>query len=150
VRARAALPGLAVTTDVIAGFPGESDEDFADTLRFVESCGFTGLHVFRYSSRARTPAASAPGQVPPPVRSARAAALRALHGRLAAAHLAARVGGEASVLVERVTGDEVVGTSEDHLRVRLRVAKGTGTGDIVRVRITGARGGVAEGLLLTP
>ena len=57
------IPNLAVTTDIIAGFPGETEEDHASTLEFVKSCGFSGIHVFPYSKRKGTPAADYPDQV---------------------------------------------------------------------------------------
>ncbi len=68
--ARDALPGLAVTTDVLCGFPGETEADAAETLRFCEDLGFSALHVFRFSARAGTPAANMPGQVDPRVAAA--------------------------------------------------------------------------------
>ncbi len=81
--ARSALPGLAVTTDVLCGFPGESDEDAEQTLLFCDSLGFSWLHVFRYSARPGTPAAAMPAQVPHTVTAARAGRLRACAERLA-------------------------------------------------------------------
>jgi threonylcarbamoyladenosine tRNA methylthiotransferase MtaB len=75
--ARAAIPDLAVTTDVIVGFPGESDAHFAESLAFVQHSGFAGVHVFPYSPRPGTPAAEMPGQMPPPVRAERARLMRA-------------------------------------------------------------------------
>jgi threonylcarbamoyladenosine tRNA methylthiotransferase MtaB len=75
--ARAAVPGLAVTTDVIVGFPGETDAEFADSLSFVRSLGLARVHVFPYSARDGTPAARLPGQVPPPIKAGRARAMRA-------------------------------------------------------------------------
>jgi threonylcarbamoyladenosine tRNA methylthiotransferase MtaB len=57
------IPDLAVTTDIIAGFPGETEEDHDSTIRFVKSCGFSGINVFPYSKRKGTPAADYPGQV---------------------------------------------------------------------------------------
>jgi threonylcarbamoyladenosine tRNA methylthiotransferase MtaB len=75
---RAAVPRVAITTDVIVGFPGETDEHFAETLQFVESIGFSRLHVFRYSPRPRTPAATMPNQVPGQVKEERARRLIAL------------------------------------------------------------------------
>jgi threonylcarbamoyladenosine tRNA methylthiotransferase MtaB len=140
-RARAKLPGLAVTTDAIAGFPGESDAHFAETLAFVEGCAFTRPHVFRYSRRAGTPAATMPGQVPPRDTAARAAALRALGDRLDSAHAARRVGGEADVLVEKVEGRTAEGTSEDYLRTRVSLPAGVPVpcvGDILPVTLTSA------------
>ena len=66
-RIRAAVPAVAITTDVIAGFPSESEEQFAATLRFCDEVGFARLHCFPYSRRARTTAARLPGHLPPEV-----------------------------------------------------------------------------------
>jgi threonylcarbamoyladenosine tRNA methylthiotransferase MtaB len=74
--ARTVCPDIAVTTDLIAGFPGETEAEFAETLAFVEEIGFAGGHVFTYSSRPGTAAAKMPGQVSPPVRRKRNAQLR--------------------------------------------------------------------------
>ncbi len=136
--ARTALPGLAVTTDVLAGFPGETDQHAAETLAFVERIGFSKLHVFRYSERPGTPAATMSGAVPPEVRAERAAKLRELGERMRAAYVAARQGGEAAVLVERVEDGVATGTTEDYLRVELPAA-GRATGDVVGV-VLGERG----------
>lgn len=144
-RARAAMPGLAVTTDVIAGFPGETDDDAAASLDFVERCGFARLHVFRYSRRAGTPAA-AMSQVDARVVAARAAALRSLGDRMAAAYRASRIGGAADVLVESVSGGIAVGTSEDHLRVAVAGGGGARPGEVVRVVLGRAEGAVLDGV----
>ncbi len=117
--ARAAVPRLAVTTDVIAGFPGETHEDASSTLRFCEAAGFARLHVFRYSPRPGTPAAERDDQVPAPVKAARAERLRELDARLRARHVACRAGEPVEVLVERVGEDHVEGTTRDYLRVRV-------------------------------
>jgi threonylcarbamoyladenosine tRNA methylthiotransferase MtaB len=116
-RVREAVPGLAVTTDVIVGFPGETDADFSESLAFAEACAFAKLHVFRYSPRAGTPAADSGDQVPPAQKSARAESMRALSERLVRAHVAARAGTLAAVLVERSAEGAVVGTTEDGLHV---------------------------------
>jgi len=138
-RARAALPGLSLTTDVIVGFPGETDEDFAASMGFVEQAGFTRLHVFRYSPRRGTPAAARVDHVPPDVRSARAEAMRGLSDRLLAAHARSRVGDTTSVCVERIEGGRARGTSNDSLQVGMDAA-GLLRGDVVRVRIDGEDG----------
>lgn len=145
--ARAALPGLAVTTDVLAGFPGETTEEAAETRAFCERVGFTKLHVFRYSARAGTPAAAMPDQVPPEERARRAEALRAVGERLRAAYVASRLGGRADVLVERVGGEREAiaeGTSGDYLKVRVPVA-GEKVGDVLRVRLVGEADGFVLG-----
>ena len=84
-RIRAAVPDAAVTTDVIAGFPGETEEDFAATLALCEEAGFARIHAFPYSPRARTAAASMPDQAPVEVRKERMQRLLALANDLAVA-----------------------------------------------------------------
>lgn len=146
-RARAALPGLAVTSDVIAGFPGESERDFADSLAFVRRCGFARLHVFRYSARAGTPASARSDQVPPAVRSARARALRELSDRLLDAHMASRVGTEMTACIERVSGGRARGTADDSLEVEVAAGE-LRPGSVVRVRIDGFEGRSYRGTVL--
>jgi threonylcarbamoyladenosine tRNA methylthiotransferase MtaB len=75
---RAAMPGAAIGTDVMAGFPGESDAEFDATRRFIENLPFTYLHVFTFSARPGTPAASMPNQIPVHVARARSKILRDL------------------------------------------------------------------------
>ena len=74
-RLRAAIPGVMLTTDIIVGFPGESDEEFADTLDFVQKARFLMVHIFPYSPRTGTPAATMPEQIAPEVKHARLCAL---------------------------------------------------------------------------
>ena len=70
-KVRSRVPGIAVTTDVIVGFPGETDEEFAESLAFVQRMAFARPHVFTYSERPGTPAATLPDQVSPQVKKAR-------------------------------------------------------------------------------
>ena len=79
--ARARIPGLTLTTDVIVGFPGESDEEFAQSLAFVEAMEFAHIHVFPYSLRAGTAAARLPGHLPAEVKRERSAAMREVDAR---------------------------------------------------------------------
>lgn len=113
-RARDAVPHLAVTTDVIVGFPGERDVDAAETLAFLERIGFAKLHVFRYSARAGTPAAAREDRVAPGTIAARAIAVRALGDRMRLEHLRGQVGRTVEVLPER-PGQ---GTARDGSRVQ--------------------------------
>ena len=99
-RIRAAVPQIALTTDIIVGFPGETDEDFAATCELARACGFSKIHVFPYSQRTGTPAAARPDQIDPAVKAARARELRALAAELRRADYAARVGSHELVLVE--------------------------------------------------
>ena len=80
-RIRRAMPGVALTTDIIVGFPGETHAEFAETFRFIDELPFTYLHVFTYSARPGPPAAEAPDQVPMPVRKQRNRELRELADR---------------------------------------------------------------------
>jgi len=131
--ARDAIPGLAVTTDVIAGFPGESDADAAESLAFVAGCGFAKLHVFRYSKRAGTPAASAE-QVAAPLRNGRARALRELGTSLERAYATARAGQRTDLLVEAVRDGVAHGTTGDHLRVSMESGDAR-PGDLVPIEL---------------
>ncbi len=97
---RAVFPQCAITTDVIVGFPGETDEEFADTLRFVEEIGFAKVHIFPYSPREGTVAAKMSGQISGAVKNQRAAALAEVAARGMQQHLAGYVGQNVSVLVE--------------------------------------------------
>ncbi|MBI5231644.1 MAG: MiaB/RimO family radical SAM methylthiotransferase [Coriobacteriales bacterium] len=150
--AREALPGVAVTTDVIAGFPGETDAQADATLHFCDEIGFARLHVFRFSSRVGTPAGSMRA-VDPHVRAGRAAALRALDRRLRQRHAESRLGQTADVLVERVSVAEgarlVQGTTRDYLQVRAGDASSS-VGEILTVRLERYRDGIVEGVAEQP
>jgi tRNA-2-methylthio-N6-dimethylallyladenosine synthase len=98
---RAARPDLALSSDFIVGFPGESDADFNRTLELVEEIGFAQAYSFKYSPRPGTPAAVAPNQVPEMVKSERLAALQAVLNRQQRAFNAATVGRVVPVLFER-------------------------------------------------
>ncbi len=100
-RIRAAVPDAAVTTDVIAGFPGETEADFAATLALCEDAAFARIHAFPYSPRARTAAATMPDQVPIGVRKERMIRLLALANDLAAAFRARFAGDVRPVLWEK-------------------------------------------------
>ena len=104
-RAREQVPLFNVTTDVIVGFPGETDAEWRQTLAFVEALGFGHLHIFPFSARAGTKAARLPGQVDAGTRKARAAELHALGAEMKRRELLRHVGGRAAVLWERRLGD---------------------------------------------
>jgi len=123
-RIRAAVPGVAITTDVIAGHPGEGDADFEETLAFCHEIGFARLHCFPYSKRSRTAAASMPDQVAEPLIRGRMERLLALGRELAERHRAANEGTVQGVLWEeaRATegGDVWSGLTGNYLRVYTR------------------------------
>jgi len=98
--ARAAIPDFNLTTDIIVGFPGESEADWAQTVAFVQSIGFGHMHIFTYSTREGTAAARMPHQVPGDVKRARSRELHAIAARMKAETLARYVGSVQQVLWE--------------------------------------------------
>jgi tRNA-2-methylthio-N6-dimethylallyladenosine synthase len=112
---RAAIPDLALTTDLIVGFPGETEEDFVETLEVVEEVGFDGAFTFVYSARAGTEAAAMPDQVPDDVKRARIERLVEVVQGVAADRNARRVG-----LVEEVLVEGASRTDPELLRGRTR------------------------------
>jgi len=121
--ARASIPGLCLTTDVIVGFPGETDDEFDQSERFIREIEFAGLHVFRYSSRPDTPASRMRNQVSSDVKKARSARLLALSQRMEARFAASLRGAEQEVLWEQVTGATpagfiVAGYTDNYMRVK--------------------------------
>lgn len=79
--ARAAVPGISITSDIIVGFPGETDAEFADSLAFIDQMAFSGTHIFRYSPREGTAAASMPNPVDPQVAQSRSQQLHELSAK---------------------------------------------------------------------
>ena len=96
----AAMPMLSLSTDIICGFPGETDQEFGDTVELAKRCRFTKIHVFPYSKRQGTPAAERSDQVDPEVRSARAKHLREVADALRAQQLSDRARSVELALVE--------------------------------------------------
>jgi tRNA-2-methylthio-N6-dimethylallyladenosine synthase len=136
---QASRPGLTLSTDIIVGFSGESDQDFQETLDLVKRIGFTGLFGFKYSRRPYTPALKLDDDVPEATKSERLTALFALSEELLQTHLVSLVGSTQTVLVEgesksgtgRVTGrterNEIVHLADDHASSLI--------GELVEVRV---------------
>jgi tRNA-2-methylthio-N6-dimethylallyladenosine synthase len=101
---RAAMPDAAITTDIIVGFPGETEADFAETLAVVRAARFAGAYTFKYSPRPGTPAATMPGQLPPAVVQERYERLVALQDDISLAENRRLVGGTVEVLVAEGEG----------------------------------------------
>jgi threonylcarbamoyladenosine tRNA methylthiotransferase MtaB len=121
--ARQIMPDAAITTDVIAGFPGETDEEFAESLAFIREMDFAGGHAFTYSPRSGTAAARLGDRVRYEVRKERNAILRGVFGEGAKAYRQRFVGGKTSVLWESVTqmdglSWQMEGLTGNYLRVR--------------------------------
>ena len=111
------FPNPGLTTDLIVGFPGETEEEFQETLAFVERCAFSAMHIFPYSRRTGTPAAQMPDQVPNAVKEARAHRAAALAGRLEAAYLDALVGSTLPILFEDRHGEVWRGHAPNYAEV---------------------------------
>jgi threonylcarbamoyladenosine tRNA methylthiotransferase MtaB len=117
-QARAAIPGLALTTDVIAGFPGETEDEHAASVAFVESMAFARMHVFAYSPRPGTPAATMPDQVVPKEKQQRAAQMREIGQRSAEAFQRQFLGHTLPVLWEiRRSCGRRSGLTDNYIRV---------------------------------
>lgn len=109
----------ALTTDVIVGFPGETDQQFEETCKVVERIGFSKVHVFRFSPREGTEAAEMKNRVPPEIQKARAAHLQKIADRLRFEYAKSLIGRKLNVLFERESkdGNTVHGTSDRYLDV---------------------------------
>ncbi len=148
---RAARPDVALAGDFIVGFPGETDADFADTLRIVDEAGFMGAFSFKYSPRPGTPAAGAEDQVPEDVKNERLYRLQAKIDARAAAFMQAQVGTSIDVLFERrgrETG-QIVGRSPWLMPVHVD-APAEMIGTIARVTLTRAGTNSLFGALAAP
>ena len=146
-RVRERMPQAAITTDIIVGFPGETDEDFADTMRVVEASRFASAFTFQYSIRPGTPAATMDGQVPKAVVQERYERLIALQDRIALEENERQIGRTVEILVANSEGrkdDErhrLSGRAEDNRLVHFAVpAEGEvpRPGDVVTVKVTAA------------
>ncbi|MCF6095929.1 tRNA (N(6)-L-threonylcarbamoyladenosine(37)-C(2))-methylthiotransferase MtaB [Thermovorax subterraneus] len=114
------MPDVAITTDVIVGFPGETDEDFENTREFIEKIGFSRLHVFKFSPRVGTPAAKMPEQVPAELKEKRSRELIILSKKLERNFREKFVGKVIDVLFEERDGDIYFGHTGNYIKVGVR------------------------------
>jgi len=136
---RDAVPDVALSTDLIVGFPGETDADFEVTLETVDRVGYDNVFVFRYSPRPGTPAATMPDQVPLAVKADRNSRVLAVAGRSAATRSARLAGQTVDVLVDgraKKNGEELCGRTRCNRVVNFEAAAGVAIGDVVAIRIT--------------
>jgi len=137
---RQAVPDMAITTDIITGFPGESDAEFSESLAFIQEMNFAGGHVFTYSARPGTRAARLPGQVPHPVRKARNAQVRKVLETSSREYRAGFVGCSLPVLWESAAGLgpdgwQASGLTGNYLRVFAHTPKDVWN-QITKVKLT--------------
>jgi tRNA-2-methylthio-N6-dimethylallyladenosine synthase len=143
---RAAMPTITFSTDIIVGFPGETDADFAETVSLVEAAGFDDAYTFKYSVRDGTPAVKLPDHVDEAVASARLAELIGVARAQARRRNADRVGEVHEVLVERPAkrGDLMLARTRTNLLVVLDLPA-TSIGSYHTVRLTGTTGSTFTG-----
>ncbi len=131
----------AVTTDVIVGFPGETEEEFAETAAFLDKVRFYEMHIFKYSNRAGTAAASMAGQITERVKARRSGLLMELEKRQSAEFRKRYIGGEAEVLLEeeKTIGGVpyLIGHTKDYVKAAVKADAGYHTNEIVNVPIGG-------------
>ena len=128
------FPGCAVTTDMIVAFPGETEEEFAESLAFIRNCGFADMHIFPYSRRPGTPADKMPGQHDNATKEARSKAAIAVGQEMSLAYRQALVDSVQEVLFEEPEGDFFTGHAPNYVKVYVR---GEGLHNEIRsVRIT--------------
>jgi threonylcarbamoyladenosine tRNA methylthiotransferase MtaB len=143
---RAAIPGAAVSTDVIAGFPGETEDEFKESCSFCAERHFSRLHVFQYSPREGTRAAAMPQQIPAPVKKQRSEALLALGHESLRDFNRGFISQTRAVLFEQTAGGLWTGLTENYIRVYCRNEADL-TNRLLPVKLTEPRG---EGLLGVP
>ncbi len=115
-RLRKAFPGCAVTTDLIVGFPGETEQDFLTTLDFIQKCGFSQMHIFPFSRRPGTAAYRMDGQIPNAEKHRRAAEAKKVSDRMSRAFLDEKIGTKAEVLFENRECGYIYGHTKDYCR----------------------------------
>ena len=129
------FPGCAITTDMIVAFPGETEEDFAESLAFIQKCGFADMHIFPYSRRPGTPADKMPGQHDNATKEARSRAAIAVADQMNRDYRESLVGSTQEVLFEEKEGEFFTGHAPNYVKV---YAPGEDLHNEVRtVRITG-------------
>lgn len=142
---RNVFPGCAITTDIMVGFPGETDEEFAESMAFAEKVGFAKIHVFPYSIRKGTVAAMRTNQVVPQVKSARAKGMSALADRLERQFLESQVGTVQTMLIEKRTSpDYCNGFTGSYIPVRI-YGEDIPRHSLVQVKLTSADGNYCTG-----
>ena len=143
-RLRHHFPACALTTDVMVGFPGETQEEFEESCRFVESIGFARVHIFAYSRRPGTNADHLPNQVDNREKSRRSKVMQSICNQSAIAYATQYVSKTVSVLLETPYPDGIIdGHTDTYLTVMVKTDKPEGT--LLPVRITGCKGDTLYG-----
>ena len=139
------MPDCAVTTDVITGFPGETEAEFQETIDFVRDLRLARIHVFPYSNRTGTAADAMPGQVPEALRRERARRLIEIGNQLERDYVSSMMGTVQEVLFEQPAGEPGSGLAEGFTGQYIRVRARANPGDLRPVRLLCAEGTLAYG-----
>jgi threonylcarbamoyladenosine tRNA methylthiotransferase MtaB len=144
-RWREIAPDGGLTTDIIVGFPGETEAEFEDSLRVAREAQFSAIHVFPYSPREGTVAAELPDFVAPETQKRRVAKLLKLAEELSSNFASRFIGQTVSVLVEKTDGESAEGLTENYLKARVRLnGEIPKTGDVISARAEGWDGSELE------
>lgn len=146
-RVRRAMPCAMFTTDIIVGFPGETEEDFEATVDFVKRARFLSAHIFTYSKRAGTPAAAMKDQIPEEIKKERSARLISLQSEIRNELLSNEIGNEYDVLFETVSKGVATGHTPSFIEVKVNSYQPL-QGCIRKVRIVGAENGACLGIII--
>ena len=141
---RSVFPEVGLTTDIMVGFPGETNQDFEESLRFVNKIGFSQLHVFRYSPRNGTPAAEFENQIPSHVSSERSKRMIEIGRKTADNFRKKMIGRNTKILVESVTANyQGSGFTDNYLRTEINGYSGQ-INQIIPAVLTGIKGDVMQ------
>lgn len=134
-RIKTAIPDFNITTDVIVGFPGETEEDFAESTELCREIGFSHIHTFKYSVRTGTKAATMPNQIPETVKTERSAVIRQISAENKLKYFNRMLGKPQKMLIERIMADGTArGYGENYIPLRLKV-KGLERNTFVKVTL---------------
>jgi threonylcarbamoyladenosine tRNA methylthiotransferase MtaB len=145
---RLVFPQAAFTTDILTGFPGESEEEFAETVEMIRKVGFARIHVFPYSARPDTPAAVMPGQLSAAVKEERARKLIAIGNDVASGYLRSWIGRESVILPEEQVNGCWEGYTPEYIRVRMEPGSRCSSGIPAAIRLTAVDSRVMRGKII--
>ena len=145
-RIREAVPGIAISTDLMVGFPGETDEQFENSLAFCDEMAFSGMHLFQYSPREGTPAATYPQQVRNEVKAERSKRMHEVAEKNARAFMEQHIGQVVEVLIEEPHGEDGwSGHTDNYLHVVVEGGHALGRNKTVQVMLSEIDGNVIKG-----
>ncbi|MBE6677203.1 MAG: tRNA (N(6)-L-threonylcarbamoyladenosine(37)-C(2))-methylthiotransferase MtaB [Ruminococcaceae bacterium] len=136
-----ARPNIMLSADIICAFPGETEEEYNETLKFIKDIGFLHIHAFPYSKRPDTEAAVMAGQIPEEEKRRRMAHFLSVCDNIKNSILFSKLGAKTSVLVEKLAEGCAVGHSDDFCEATVKTNRPVAPGDIIECRITDAKDG---------